>query len=439
MTGGRWTVPQSWEWVRSKDVAKIVGGGTPKTNDPGNFSDSGIKWITPADLTGYSSAYISGGRRDLSEKGYSSCGASLLPKRTVLFTSRAPVGYCAIAANEISTNQGFKSLVLEGDISPEYIRHYLLASKEYAESLASGTTFLELSGKRMGDLQLPLPPLPEQRRIVRKLDRLTAHSTKARTHLTALKTLVERYKAAVLGSIFGGMRAEEQSLRALSLMVTSGSRGWAKYYSDTGPLFIRVGDTKRGSLELDLSSVQHVSPPSNAEGQRTRLQESDIVVTITADLGRVGIVPNDLGEAYINQHVALIRLKEPDYSRYIGWFLISSLGQKQLFENDRGATKSGLGLDDIRAVSIPLPPLEEQREIVRRIDAAFARIDLLAAEAERALTLVGHLDQRILERAFSGGLVSQNPEDEPAAALLARIKAARAAATARKRRSRAKA
>ncbi len=431
-------LPAGWVEATLGDVTEPF-----ETIDPRKLSDQEFRYVDIGAIDNASATITT--PKKFKGADAPSRARRVLKKDDVLFsTVRTYLKNIAMVPKDLEgglTSTGICLLRTSEAIEPKYLFRWVL-SEEFISSISQsqdGTLYPAVRDADVFAAPIPLPPLPEQRRIVRKLDRVTAHSTKARTHLTALKTLVERYKAAVLGSIFGGMRAEEQSFRALSLMVTSGSRGWAKYYSDTGPLFIRVGDTKRGSPELDLSSVQHVSPPSNAEGQRTRLQESDIVVTITADLGRVGIVPNDLGEAYINQHVALIRLKEPDYSRYIGWFLISSLGQKQLFENDRGATKSGLGLDDIRAVSIPLPPLEEQREIVRRIDAAFARIDLLAAEAERALTLVGHLDQRILERAFSGGLVSQNPDDEPAAALLARIKATRAATPAKKRRSRAKA
>src|SRR5689334_211102 len=149
----RWEIPPTWQWASAKDIAQIVGGGTPSTADETNFAETGIPWVTPADLTGFREAYISRGARDLSLKGYESSGAQILPPGTVLFSSRAPIGYCAIAANDISTNQGFKSFVLKGNISPEYVRHYLLASKEYAESLSSGTTFKELSGSRIANLE----------------------------------------------------------------------------------------------------------------------------------------------------------------------------------------------------------------------------------------------------------------------------------------------
>ena len=180
MSNARWDVPDNWAWATMATLGKVTGGGTPSAGDPTNFANPGIPWITPADLTGYSDPYISRGRRDLSDKGHASSGATLMPAGTVLFSSRAPIGYCVIAANEITTNQGFKSVSLAEGLLPEYLRHYLLASKDYAESLASGTTFLELSGARFAEMAMPLPPSAEQRRIVSKIDALTARTARDR-------------------------------------------------------------------------------------------------------------------------------------------------------------------------------------------------------------------------------------------------------------------
>ena len=158
MNAERWNIPNSWSWTTAEDIAQIVGGGTPPTKDPANFSPNGIPWITPSDLTGYKEVYISRGARDLSEQGYRKCGAQLMPAGTVLLSSRAPVGYCVIAQNDVCTNQGFKSLVLSDGLDSEYVRYYLLASKAYLESLASGTTFKELSGSRASGITIPVAP-----------------------------------------------------------------------------------------------------------------------------------------------------------------------------------------------------------------------------------------------------------------------------------------
>lgn len=204
MTERRWEVPKSWVWTPIGEIADVVGGGTPNANNPANFASEGIPWVTPADLTGYRDAHISRGARNLSEAGYKNCSAKLMPAGTVLFSSRAPIGYCVIARNEISTNQGFKSFVLSRSISPEFVRHYLIASVDYAKSKASGTTFQELSGSRAAELMVPVAPSREQQRIAAKIDSLSAKSKRARDQLDHVPRLVEKYKQAILAAAFRG-------------------------------------------------------------------------------------------------------------------------------------------------------------------------------------------------------------------------------------------
>jgi type I restriction enzyme, S subunit len=140
--------------------------------------------------------------------------------------------------------------------------------------------------------------------------------------------------------------------------VTSGSRGWARYYAESGALFLRIGNLDHDSVSLDLHDLQRVAPPAGAEGTRTKVQASDILISITADVGMVGLVPSTLGEAYINQHVALARPLPTVHPPYLAWCLTSPQAQRQFLKLQRGATKVGLGLDDIRAVDVP-PPLSQ--------------------------------------------------------------------------------
>lgn len=309
------------------------------------------------------------------------------------------------------------------------------AYRQFVEGVALGININNLRGSDLKRMPVPLAPSAEQRRIVAKIDSLSGKSKRAREKLDHIPRLVEKYKQAVLAAAFAKFRArvDVEPLQQCTEFVTSGSRGWAKYYSEGGAFYIRVGNVGRGDISLLRDDVQHVSPPAGAEGQRTLVQPGDIVVTITADLGRVGIVPEDLGEAYVNQHVALVRLKNIRNAAFVSWYLTSEYGQEQLLEKNRGATKAGLGLDDIRAVRVPLPPSHVQEETILRIEHAFAWIDRLAAEATSARKLIDHLDQAILAKAFRGELVPQDPNDESASVLLERIKAERSVALTKKK------
>lgn len=209
--------------------------------------------------------------------------------------------------------------------------------------------------------------------------------------------------------------------------ITSGSRGWAEYYAPVGARFIRVQNVRRGHIHLDLTDVQHVRPPAGAEGQRTRLRPGDVVITITADLGRVGLVPDDIGEAYVNQHVALARPRDGAMSRYLAWFLASADAQEQLGLLDRGATRAGLGLKDLAGLRIPVPPLAEQRRIVARIEALFARTRQTRADLLRIAPLSDRYRLALLRSALRGELTadwrSRAGALEPAARLVSRTPA----------------
>jgi type I restriction enzyme S subunit len=195
--------------------------------------------------------------------------------------------------------------------------------------------------------------------------------------------------------------------------VTSGSRGWAKYYSNSGAIFLRVGNVDHDTIALDLKDVQRVDPPENAEGTRTRVETNDILISITADVGMVAVVPYEFEEAYINQHISLARPVSVIESPYLGWYLAARPGQMQFRELQRGATKAGLGLDDIRSINIPLPPLEEQKEIVSQIERRLSIAHELNQDLDVNLRRAERLRQSILKKAFSGRLVLQIKNQSP--------------------------
>ena len=424
-------IPASWRWCRLDTVGAITGGGTPPAGDPKNFAEpgDGIPWLTPADLGGYRDLYIERGSRDLTERGLASSSATMMPAGTVLFTSRAPIGYVAIAANPISTNQGFKSIV---PYVPDCSRFLALAMQTFAPDIdanAPGTTFKEVSGKIVAGVPFPLPPLAEQRRIVAKVeelmvlldrleavrtareatrDRLTAASLArltpsntgpdvghaafpagARFALTTLPALTTRpnqikslrqtiLNLAVRGKLVGQDPTDEAAsellkriadekarlvklaqiprekplpglseadtafdlpdgwawvrLGSLSQFVTSGSRDWAKHYSNEGAIFVRMGNLSKDHYRLRLDQIQRVKPPADGEGTRTRLETGDILISITGDVGMLGLIPEGFGEAYINQHTAMVRPMTEIKGRYLAELFCSPFAQDQFNE-----------------------------------------------------------------------------------------------------------
>lgn len=157
-----------WKNCLISDLGNIVGGATPSTKDPDNYNGD-IPWITPKDLSSLASRYISRGERNISKKGYNSCSTQLVPAGTVLFSSRAPIGYIAIAENELCTNQGFKSIEPNEDTDSLFLYYLLLYNKDRIESKGSGTTFKEVSGTVMKNISVKVPELSKQRVIATTL------------------------------------------------------------------------------------------------------------------------------------------------------------------------------------------------------------------------------------------------------------------------------
>lgn len=161
------------EWIECKisDIGTVVGGATPSTKKPENYENGTIAWITPKDLSTFSGRYIQSGERNITETGLKSCSTQLLPKNTVLFSSRAPIGYMAIAANDICTNQGFKSVIPNEKIDPIFLYYLLKYNKDKIESMGSGTTFKEVSGSTMKNIVVYIPEDKKvQERIASVLD-----------------------------------------------------------------------------------------------------------------------------------------------------------------------------------------------------------------------------------------------------------------------------
>ncbi len=163
---------EQWKEYRLEEIGSIIGGATPSTKDSNNY-DGNIPWITPKDLSNHKDRYIYRGERMISQKGYESCSCKMLPKGSILFSSRAPIGYIAIAGTEMCTNQGFKSIIPNTSfIDTHFLYYLLLFNKAKIEGMGSGTTFKEVSGNVMKSVSVSIPNLSVQKRIAELLSTL---------------------------------------------------------------------------------------------------------------------------------------------------------------------------------------------------------------------------------------------------------------------------
>lgn len=248
-------------------------------------------------------------------------------------------------------------------------------------------------------IKVKIPPVPEQERIVAKIEELFSELDNGVETLKKTKQQLAVYRQAVLKEEFENCKTLSP-IRDMSTLVTSGSRGWAQFYASKGAKFIRIGNLTRDSIDIDFSDTQYVNLPDKAEGLRSKLQPNDVLVSITADLGSIGLVPSNIGEAYINQHIAVVRFKNAAQGKFMAWYLRSDWGQKDLLKNKRGAGKLGLGLDDIRDSRVPVVSDEEADAVLNVIESRLSVCDSIEKTVDTALQQAEAMRQSILKKAF---------------------------------------
>lgn len=292
-------------------------------------------------------------------------------------------------------------------LDSKYLLYYLLRielRQSARQSMRGAAGQLRVPPIFFEGLSIPLPSLDEQRRIVAEIEERLSRLEAGVAALKRVQANLKRYRASVISEPFAEIENKVHTIwqtgREVFGFVTSGSRGWAKYYSDSGALFLRVGNIRREDIKLELGDIQRVAPPLGAEGLRTRVEPGDILITITADVGRVGLAGSTIGEAFVNQHVALARPRSRFNPRYLAWYLASSVGNQQLRLNERGATRTGLGLNDILAARIPYINNIEQDRIVAEIERRLSVVEELETQVCTDLARAERLRQAILHQAF---------------------------------------
>ena len=423
-------VPENWVWVRLGEVNKYVSKSVNPISEPDKIFEL---YSVPSMADDYPEI-IAGS--DIGSSKQSVC------KEDVLLCKINPRINRVWKVSQFTDNELIASsewiIIRNNHINANYLM-YCFQSKYFREFMLSnvsgvGGSLMRAQPKYVQTYPIPLPPLSEQQRIVERIEELFAKLDEAKERLQEVADSFAVRKAAILHKAFTGELTkqwrrengvsdeswEEKKGEDFFEYVTSGSRGWAKYYSDKGSIFVRMGNLNHGTIELDFSDIQYVELPDQVEGQRSKLQKNDILISITADVGMIGLVREDM-DAYINQHVALARPKDNLYAEFLAWYFVSDVGLKQMQNKQRGATKIGLGLQDIRNIILKIPSLPEQHEIVRLIDELLARERAAQQAAEQALASIDLMKKSILARAFRGELGTNKASEASALELLRQV------------------
>lgn len=249
-------------------------------------------------------------------------------------------------------------------INNRYLMYQLQSMRKFLESEARGVAQKGIYLKQVGDLSVITPPLDEQYRVVDTLDHISGLIHIYQQQLTKLDELIKARFVEMFGDPkLNPYRFPCNSLSTYITFLTSGSRGWSQYFTDSGEYFITIKNVK--NCKITLQDVQYVAPPDNAEAKRTKVQKNDLLISITADLGRTGVVTEEIANhgAYINQHLTCIRLKDEQVNPlYVAYYMESDAGKEQFTAKNQSAVKAGLNFNAINSLKLMAPPLSLQNQ-----------------------------------------------------------------------------
>ena len=416
-------IPEGWMWVRLGNCGSWSAGATPSRTKSEYYGGT-IPWLKTGDLN---DGIILEVPETITNLALSQTSVRLNPVGSVLMAMYgATIGKLGILEIPSTTNQACCACIPYNGVYNKFLFFFLLISRDSFIKMGAGGAQPNISKEKIVNFLMPLPPLAEQKRIVAKIEELLPLVDRYEQAWTKLEDFNRRFpedmKKSILQQAIQGklveqrpeegtaqelyeqIQAEKQRLikegklkkekplpeitedekafeipegwmwvrlGTLTEAITSGSRDWAKYYSKTGDIFLRMGNLSKNSFDLRLDKIQRVTIPESTEGKRTSLQAGDLLFSITGDVGMLGLIPPDFGVAYINQHTAMLRFMEKERNRYIPYLLLTDYAQKFYNGNQHGI-KNSFRLDSIAWLPVPLPPFAEQKRIVEKLEELLA-------------------------------------------------------------------
>jgi type I restriction enzyme, S subunit len=430
------TTPTSWVIKRIDEIYDVLGGGTPSTKIA-SYWKGNIPWVTSADLLPTNQILP---RKTITKEAIKNSAANLVPANSIIVATRVGLGKVGIAETNISYSQDCQGLV---PLSPDFpfqkyatLALYVLSQSFIHQS--RGTTINGVTKKQLKELQLPLPPLPEQHRIVAKIEELFSDLDAGIAALKQAKEQLKIYRQSVLKWAFEG-KLTNKNVKKGEL-----PEGWKWVKIADLLIDLKYGTAKKCRLEKHGQAVLRIPNIGDGVIDQSDLKYADFT---KAEIEQYGLLENDIlvirsnGSVSLVGKTALASKKDVGFL-YAGYLIRLRLKKDQCLPKficiglsiprlrmqieDLARSTSGvnnINSDEIRSLLIPLPALKEQSAIVSEIESRLSLSDNLEKTIDESLFKATALRQSILKRAFEGKLVPQDPNDEPGDKLLDRIKA----------------
>ena len=412
-------IPEHWGVKPLKRVFKIINGGTPSSSEE-SYWNGEIVWVTPNDLSKLTEACIVDSERKITQDGLHNCSARIVPKGSIVISTRAPIGYVAIAGVPLCTNQGCKSLVAINKVNPKYFYYWMHSISFYLNVLGQGTTFIELSNSSLSMVELLTPSINEQKAIANFLDQKTAVIDGLIADKEKLIELLQEKRQAIITEVVTkglnpNVRMKDSGIEWIGEIPEHWEVcGFTKYISsiidyrgktpekvDEGVFLVTAKNIKNGRIDYSLSQ-EYVKSEEYEQIMRRGLPEiGDVVFTTEAPLGEVANV--DRTDVAFAQRVIKFRGKVEKLDNYYLKYWIMSHGfQHDLQSYATGSTATGIKASKLSKLIILLPRLEEQKAIVNFLDQKTAEIDDLIFDINTQIQKLKEYRQSLISEAVTG-------------------------------------
>lgn len=369
-------IPVDWAVVKINDICDIVGGSTPSTNNK-EFWNGNILWAVPTDITKLKNYIISDTAKKITGKGLSSCGLKLLPIGSILLTSRATIGACAINTITMATNQGFASLICKKNVFNWYILYQTILLQKKFQYLGAGSTFKEISKKSIRSIKISLPPLSEQKKIAKILITVDDAIEKSDKIIKKIKELKKSLMQELLTRGIGHKKFKKTEVGEIPVdwkisqlknhvsIITKGTTPttYGHDYTNTGVKFLKVENIDDNG-KIKFENIKYISDETNKFLKRSQLKDGDVLFSIAGAIGRVAIINNQILPANTNQALAIIRIKDKDLNiNFVKYILLSKIIKNQASFMAIQLAQINLNLPQVGNLKFPLPKYLEQKEI----------------------------------------------------------------------------
>lgn len=395
---------QGWEIKKLGNVCTILNGGTPNTKVPEYWGGEHL-WITPKDMGKLNSIYVDETERKITDEGLRNSSAKLLPINSIIVSTRAPIGHLAINRKLISTNQGCKGVVPSDEINTLYLFDFLKNSVKLLNNLGRGTTFKELSSSKLSSVEIPIPTLPEQERIVAKLDQCFEAIDQAKTNVERKLQNAKELFQSQLNQIFSkkGEGWVEKKLGNLG-KITSSKRIYKREYVKEGIPFFRTKEIKELANEKEISLELYITREKYNEIKKTFgvPSEGDILLSAVGTIGEIYVVKKD--DEFYFKDGNLIWLKDFNDvdAYYLKYTLMSFVDQIKALSH--GSAYNALTIEKLNEYTVNLPSIETQKSIVTKLDKLKRKTLYIESNYQQELNALDELKESILQKAFNGEL-----------------------------------